>query len=236
MTELTAEQLTGRDESHLEFRDGRGLTPACWEAFDALQADAREAGFDLQVASAFRSFDRQRLIFNGKATGERTVHDDRGAPIDILSLPEVEQLHAILRFSALPGASRHHWGTDLDVFDAAACPPGYQVQLTPEEVVPEGIFGPLHAWLDQRMAAGEAHGFFRPYDADRGGVAVERWHLSFAPQSAGCEQRLSESMLAQTLADCELALADSVQAELPDLYQRYVRTVSPPPDACAGSD
>ena len=236
MTELSAAQLTGRDENHLEFRDGRGLTPECWQAFDALQADARAAGFDLQVASAFRSFERQRLIFNGKATGELEVHDDAGARIDMSTLSAQQQLHAILRFSALPGASRHHWGTDLDVFDAAACLAGYRVQLTPEEVAPEGIFGPLHAWLDERMAAGRAHGFFRPYDQDRGGVAVERWHLSFAPQSGACERLFSEQVLAEALDACDLALADEVRAALPDLYQRYVRAISPTPGACAGSE
>ena len=103
------------------------------------------------------------------------------------SLSAEQQLHAILRFSAIPGTSRHHWGTDLDVFDAAALPQDYQLQLSPQEVAPGGMFDPLHCWLDQRMAAGEVHGFFRPYGQDRGGVAPERWHLSYAPMAAGCE-------------------------------------------------
>ena len=38
-----------------------------------------------------------------------------------------------MRWSAIPGSSRHHWGTDLDVYDAAAVTPDYQVQLTPQE-------------------------------------------------------------------------------------------------------
>ena len=59
MAEWTAAQLTGRDDSHLVFRDGLGLTPACWQAFDALCDDARDAGFDLEVASAHRGFDRR---------------------------------------------------------------------------------------------------------------------------------------------------------------------------------
>ncbi|MCZ8486094.1 D-alanyl-D-alanine carboxypeptidase family protein [Vibrio lentus] len=29
---------------------------------------------------------------------------------------EQQKLSAILRWSALPGASRHHWGCDFDVF------------------------------------------------------------------------------------------------------------------------
>ena len=33
-------------------------------------------------------------------------------------------IETILLWSALPGGSRHHWGTDVDVFDAAAVAPG----------------------------------------------------------------------------------------------------------------
>ena len=43
------------------------------------------------------------------------------------------------------------------------------------EVARGGVFDSLHSWLDARMAAGESHGFYRPYARDRGGVAPERW-------------------------------------------------------------
>ncbi|MFN2168980.1 MAG: M15 family metallopeptidase, partial [Anaerolineae bacterium] len=132
------------------------------------------AGFELAIASSFRSFERQRAIWNAKACGARPVHDDVGCAIDMARLDPAQQLRAILRFSALPGASRHHWGTDLDVYDAAAVAPGYQLRLSPEEVADEGVFGPLHRWLDGRMAAGRSHGFYRPYGVDRGGVAGDR--------------------------------------------------------------
>jgi LAS superfamily LD-carboxypeptidase LdcB len=227
---LTAEQLTGRDEAHLEWEDGIGLVPQCRVAFTALQARAREVGFDLQVASGFRSFERQLAIWNAKASGDRPVHDDENRPVDMQALGEEARIHAILRYSALPGTSRHHWGSDLDVYDAAAMPKGYRLQLTPEEVAEQGMFGPLHAWLDGQMAAGEAEGFYRPYDVDRGGVAVERWHLSYAPCAAGCESGLSEELLAEVLGSCRLVLGDRVLAELPALFRRYVREVSPVPD------
>ncbi len=42
----------------------------------------------------------------------------------LASSAEAERVAAILVWSALPGASRHHWGTDCDVIDAAALPPG----------------------------------------------------------------------------------------------------------------
>lgn len=228
---LTPAQLTGRDESHIEWHGATGLAPECWRAFEALQARAAEAGFDLQVASGYRSFDRQRMIWNAKAAGERTVYDDDNCPVPMNELDDMGKVCAILRFSALPGASRHHWGTDLDVFDAAAVPADYQLQLSPQEVAEDGIFGPLHAWLDERIAAGDAEGFYRPYDVDRGGVAVERWHLSYAPLASRCEPLLSDRDLAEAISAAGLVLADPVLAALPELFRRFVLAVSSPPVA-----
>jgi LAS superfamily LD-carboxypeptidase LdcB len=222
---LTIEQLTGRDDTCLVPVGGNHrLQVDTAAALARLQADAREAGFELAIASSYRSFDRQRLIWNAKATGERVVHDDAGTPIEILALPEAQRLHAILRFSALPGTSRHHWGTDLDIYDAAAVPAGYAVQLTPAEVATHGPFDALHCWLDARMAANASHGFFRPYAKDRGGVAPERWHLSFAPLARELDGRVTAEALYECW-DCDaepLVLRRWVEAELPALLGRYV--------------
>ena len=119
--QLNPRQLTGREETHLvELPSGHRLQAAAATAFTALQRDARAAGFDLAIASSFRSYSRQLAIWNGKAGGLRKVHDDAGHEVDINALAAPERLRAILRFSAIPGTSRHHWGTDLDVYDAAA--------------------------------------------------------------------------------------------------------------------
>jgi LAS superfamily LD-carboxypeptidase LdcB len=227
---LTAAQLTGRDDSHLvELPCGQRLHPAAAHAFDCLRTDAQEAGFELAIASSFRSFDRQLAIFNGKASGQRPVHDDRGEPIEAMALSSLDRLHAILRFSALPGGSRHHWGTDLDVFDAAALPKDYRVQLTPAEVAPGGLFDPLHKWLDERMARGMSHGFHRPYAVDRGGVACERWHLSYAPQSSACDRQWSPALLLQAWSGVELLLREEIEANLESLLARYIEV---PGDWC----
>lgn len=231
---LTPRQLTGLDDSHLvTLPDGHRLQREVAQAFAALQADARTAGFALAIASSFRSFERQLTIWNGKASGARAVHDDAGRAVPMAELAPLEQLHAILRFSAIPGTSRHHWGTDLDVFDAAALPPQYQLQLSPQEVAPGGLFDPLHRWLDERMAAGASHGFYRPYDEDRGGVARERWHLSYAPLAVRCAQQCEPALLAACW-DCdtgteELLLRAEIAAHWPHLLARYVQV---PQDWC----
>jgi LAS superfamily LD-carboxypeptidase LdcB len=131
-----------------------------------------------------------------------------------------------MRYSALPGTSRHHWGTDLDIYDAAALGERQAVQLVPEEVAPGGVFDPLHCWLDERMAAGRSHGFFRPYGVDRGGVAPERWHLSYAPLALECDRQFSADLL-RACWDRELSrdgmlLSEEVDSALQEILQRYV--------------
>ena len=231
---LNPRQLTGLDETHLVIlADGHRLQREVARAFTALQSDARNAGFELSIASSFRPFYRQLAIWNGKAAGTRPIHDDQGHPISIERLSRMEQLHAILRYSAMPGASRHHWGTDLDVYDSAAVPSEYPLQLSPDEVATGGVFDGLHCWLDARLAAGESHGFFRPYGKDRGGVAPERWHLSYAPLSVACAAQFNSA----TLAFCwgcdevkeEMLLKTEVDADLPQILAQYVAV---PEDWC----
>ncbi len=234
LDQLNSRQLTGLDESHLvTMPDGHRLRAAAAQAFAALQADARQAGFELAIASSFRPFSRQLAIWNAKASGLRPVLDDHNCPVAMAQLSPAQRLHAILRFSALPGTSRHHWGTDLDVYDAAAVAPDYRVQLSLQEVAVGGVFDPLHNWLDSRMAAGESHGFYRPYDKDRGGVAPERWHLSYAPLSIACAAQFRSEMLA-TCWDCEegvegILLREEIEADLQHIMSRYVTV---PQDWC----
>ncbi len=233
---MTPDQLTGRDESGLvEVAPGRSMLPEAARALARLQQRAAAAGFELAVASAFRSFARQCAIWNGKASGQRPLHDDTGKMLDCADLSVEQRLHAILRFSALPGASRHHWGTDLDVYDAAAVDSSYAVQLTPEEVAPGGVFDAFHCWLDDLMLRDDAEGFQRPYNTDRGGVACERWHLSYVPLARGFEQALSPQQVVaawDTLSE-PLALECELREQIEPLFQRYVAL---PRDWCPRSE
>ena len=221
-TTLSVQQLTGQDESHLVTTVcGHQLQAQTAAAFAALQRDALAAGFDLAIASSFRSFERQCAIWNGKASGARPVYGDGGDTVALSELAPRDQVHAIMRFSALPGTSRHHWGSDLDVFDAAAVPEGYQLQLSLAEVAPGGMFDPLHCWLDERMACDQSYGFFRPYSSDAGGVAPERWHLSHAPSALLCESAFNAEVLQAVLSARGIALWLPVRDHLDELLQRY---------------
>ena len=187
-----------------------------------LRTAARVAGFDLSVLSGFRSFEEQLSIWNRKASGKLAVLASDASPLDITTLSDRELVFAILRWSALPGASRHHWGTDVDIYDMAARPVGYEIQLVPAEVESGGMFAPLHEWLDGRIANKTASGFFRPYDIDRNGVAPERWHLSYAPLAAEYTQTLTRELLAQTIQQADMRLKDVVLEQLDTIYERFV--------------
>jgi LAS superfamily LD-carboxypeptidase LdcB len=224
--------LVGQSDSHLcsladEGSFGARIHYDAAEAFIELRTAAQTAGFDLAVLSGFRSFEQQLSIWNRKATGLLAVLDSNARPLDIASLSEEELVFSILRWSALPGASRHHWGTDVDVFDMAAKPEGYEVELIPEEVDAGGMFGPLHAWLDERIGTGTAFGFYRPYDVDRRGVAPERWHLSYAPLSSLYARMLTPELLRETIEQADMRLKDVVMTRLTVIFDRFVANTNP---------
>lgn len=207
-------------------RVGARIHTEAVEPFARLRAAAAREGFELTILSGYRGFEQQLSIWNRKARGELAVLDSTARPLDIATLAPEELAFAILRWSALPGASRHHWGTDIDVYDAAAKPRDYEVELIPAEVERGGMFAPLHEWLDTRMADGTAFGFYRPYDADRGGVAPERWHLSYAPVAAVYTRLLTPELLRRTIAAADMLLKDAVLAHLEDIYERFVINVN----------
>jgi LAS superfamily LD-carboxypeptidase LdcB len=229
---MIAANVVGQDESHLcSLVDAEWLTAsvhrAVVEPFRALDAEAARAGFDVAILSGFRSFDRQLSIWNRKARGELPVLDDNARPLDIATLSERDLVFSILRWSALPGASRHHWGTDIDVYDAAARPAGYEIELIPSEYEGEGVFAPFSAWLDECIANGTSFGFFRPYDRDRQGVAPERWHLSHAPVASMFARMLSKQLLRQTIESADLMLKDVVLENLDEIFDRFVTNTNP---------
>lgn len=221
---MTQEQLLGLDESHL-ILVGRGphrLTAATAAAFNDMQVAAAYEGFNLQAASSWRSFERQLAIWNGKWRGERPLLDANSQPIDALQLGDEERLHAILRWSALPGTSRHHWGTDLDIYDPDCLPADTKLALEPWEYEAGGWFADLSEWLSEHMSD---FGFFLPYAKPVGaesGVAYEPWHISFSLESD--EQRLDPAALALCLQQADIEGKSTILANLDEILARYVTT------------
>lgn len=213
--------ITGKSQQHLILDEESNLLvhQEAYASLKTMREEAVSAGFSLKIASAFRSFDQQLKIWNAKAQGLRPLLDSNGIVLDYNTLSPTEIVYAILRWSALPGASRHHWGSDIDVYDSSRIPEGYKVQLVPQESAPGGVFADFHLWLDDNL---KYFNFFRPYAHDLSGVAPEKWHLSYAPVSNEYQQALTYDLLEETIASADIELKHIILKELPEIYQRFV--------------
>jgi LAS superfamily LD-carboxypeptidase LdcB len=221
------DELTGQTRTHI----AAVADPACLlhahvvAPFLNLRRAALDEGIDLVAESSFRDFARQLAIWNGKFSGERPMLDASGAKLDAAALTARERIDAILLWSALPGASRHHWGTDLDLVDRRVSEAGYQIKLTRQEFAPGGPFAKLDLWLTQHAPR---FGFFRPFRGVRSGVQPEPWHFSFAPIAEKARQRLSPQVLRTVIAAAPLLGKDVVLEHLDELHARYVATIDLP--------
>lgn len=216
-----ASELAGLRETQLVDYQGQRLRPEVLRPLEELQQEAHSAGFEFTIASSYRSFHRQQCIWDQKAQGLRPLLSDAGDPLCYEQLNTEQVLWAILRWSALPGSSRHHWGTDFDVYDARALGPGQTLQLTVAETVGNGPFAEFHRWLDTRLALPNCP-FFRPYTRPLGGVAPEPWHLSYAPVAAKMQRQLGLTQLRNIVAASDIALKDKVLEHIEDIFARFV--------------
>lgn len=213
-------QLTGRESKDMATWDTEHQIPLLEPVKKALkemrEAAADEAGVELGIVSGFRDYERQLAIWNAKARGERKLLDRSEKPIDFHNASQEEVLRSILVWSAIPGASRHHWGTEVDIFDAKIKSKA-NVNLTIEES--ESDFEKLYAWLDKNI---HRFPFHRPYQEDLGGVAREPWHLSYSPLSRQLELEYTLDVFEQNVAESQMLLKELIQEDLEQIFKQYV--------------
>jgi LAS superfamily LD-carboxypeptidase LdcB len=223
--EVTKNRIYGLDEKGLiPYSESILLSPKTLSEFKRLQEKAEDQGIQLEIVSGFRSFNRQLLIWNNKAKGERPLLDENGDQLDFSSLSPIEIVHAILRWSALPGGSRHHWGTDFDVYDAKAITKD-ELQLIPSEYEPGGDCEKLGEFLNQELSQKDC-AFFRPYSLDLGGVGVEPWHLSFKEESKSFLSSLDIQTHKEILKDVPIVHKDIVLSHLDEIYATYILNIT----------
>ena len=220
-------ELTGRARTHVvELAEPRCvLHYEAAASFLAMKDAAAAEGIDLIPRSSFRDFDTQLRIWNEKWCGQRPLYDRQGRSLVRADIADAEAVDVILCWSAVPGGSRHHWGSDVDVIDVARLQPGEAIELMPEHYWPGGVFEGLSAWLDVHM---HRFGFFRPYRVDRGGVSPEPWHLSYGPVSLPALESLSLSMLRHVLEGSGILGKPHVLARLPEIYTRFLLAIDGP--------
>ena len=106
MTNITSGVLHGLTEEHLTDitinERTYKLTPETAAAFLEMRRAALSDGINLSIASSFRDFARQKMIFENKMTGKRPVLDRNERPIDISGMDPKDLIRAILFFSAVP--------------------------------------------------------------------------------------------------------------------------------------
>jgi len=224
MTELLNEaQLTGQNDSHITWLDERtGIHQLALPAWQAMSKEASLAGFELKIASGYRNFPRQLSIWDRKFSGKLAIKNEQGEILDIDKMTEQEIVQAILYFSALPGASRHHWGCDFDIYAANLLPVNQQLQLEPWEFYENGPFDSLSRWLSKNASRFD---FYFPYDKFRGGVAVEPWHLSYWPIAQQGEKLLTIDCIQSVLSKIKISGKNEIMRQLPKIYQNYIKNV-----------
>ena len=216
---ITAANWLGIDDSHITpISDNLGLMAETYQAFQRMQKKARQDAIDMQIVSGYRSFDRQLAIWQMKWDGQRPLYSINSKRLNYTDLSETERLHAILTWSALPGASRHHWGTDFDVYDQKSVQTsGHKFALITPEYEKNGVCYELACWLADNA---EQFGFTRPYRHYNGGVAPEPWHLSYQPLASKILQALDLDVLKQQLQNTRIGGKDLILADLKSLFIR----------------
>lgn len=213
----------GLIDDHITWHDDVGLHLEVIGPWQQLVAAARKAGFDLALASGFRSFERQQHIWNAKMCGVRPVLDDHGCAVDIATLSSLEKIKRVMRWSALPGTSRHHWGTDIDIYDRASVPDDYCLQLVAEEYTDNGPFTPMSQWLKDYLQKDDSPAFIFPYMEDNNGIMPEPWHLSYLPVAKQYQKMWSLELLQNHLYESDVLEKETILSSIDLLYEQFIK-------------
>jgi zinc D-Ala-D-Ala carboxypeptidase len=179
---------------------GLYLRKEVYNAFKIMYDSAKYDGINLNIISATRNFDSQKSIWEGKFLGG--TYNKGNDPATAKN---------ILKYSSMPGTSRHHWGTDIDIFS---------VQLAPFET-PAGK--KLYNWLNENAGR---YGFCQPYTAKdslrKTGYEEEKWHWSFYPVSSKMLADYDSLITYEDISDFK----GSETAKDLDVINNYVNSVN----------
>lgn len=166
--ELPYDELIGKGNPKL-FGDHYKLRKDAHLAFIKMKAEALNEGINIQVVSSYRDFNHQNRIW----TRKYNKFTKQG-------LTPENAIKKIIEYSTIPGTSRHHWGTDLDIIDGNSNQPKHV--LNEEHFHGNGPFCKLKEWMDINA---NMFGFYLVYtdNANRKGFKYEPWHYTYKPLS-----------------------------------------------------
>jgi zinc D-Ala-D-Ala carboxypeptidase len=172
-------------------------------AFEKMWMAAQRDGVYLTIVSATRNFDRQTEIWNAK-----------WQKLSAKRMTGPEKAKNILLYSAMPGCSRHHWGTDLDLNS-----------LNNSDFSEGAKWNKTYTWLAENAST---YGFCQVYSARSTGRATgyeeERWHWSYTPLA---KILLADYLSLVTLADLQGFQGAEHAREL-QVIENYVQGIAAP--------
>jgi LAS superfamily LD-carboxypeptidase LdcB len=185
-SKYTRDQLVGKGNPDLSGTDFK-MHPDAYIQFLEMKSAAEKENISIEVVSAYRSFERQKMIFENKFLKYTQA-----------GLDPVEAIDKIIEYSTIPGTSRHHWGTDIDIIDANA--PRPENVLEPSHFHGTGPYCELKEWLNENA---NNYDFYEVYtdDPNRKGFKYEPWHFSFAPVSKEMLQSYKELDIKEILIE-----------------------------------
>ena len=179
------------------------LIPPVYEAYKKMYEAALADSVKLIIISGHRTFVEQVYEWQLRWNNPRT---------DIEFADDVEKAKYVLQYRSMPGTTRHHWGTDIDLnsFELAY----YQTE--------EGIN--IYNWLKKNAAS---YGFFQPYTAvdekRPKGYKEEKWHWSYKPLSRLMLVKYIELMTIDDITGFE---GDTAAKRLP-IMSEWVSGINP---------
>ena len=148
-------------------RTGRYLHKETYEAFLKMYNAAKAQGIELTIVSATRNFAAQKSIWEAKWNGQRKVS---GMDLSKEIPNPKERALKILEYSSMPGTSRHHWGTDIDLNDLE------------NSYFESGEGLKVYNWLVENAPGFGFCQTYSPKDEHRpNGYNEEKWHWSYLP-------------------------------------------------------
>ncbi len=208
------EELMGRTDLEL-FGKGINLRKEAHDAFVAMQKGAQAEGFNIKMVSSYRSYARQKAIWERKYV--KYTDQEGMEPLDAMA--------KIIEYSTIPGTSRHHWGTDIDIIDANAKVSGDV--LVPSKFEEGGPFEGLKQWLDK---CANDYGFYLVYTDNyfRKGFKYEPWHYSYAPISKPMLKQYRKLNLLKILSEADvLGAKHYTRAFLMDYIHHNILDINP---------
>jgi len=179
------------------------------DAFSRMEEAAKIDGVNLKIASATRNFDYQKKLWENKWTGYTLAS---GQDLSKTTPDSAERFAKILEWSAVPGTSRHHWGTDVDLNNAN---PEYFNTSSGKKV---------YEWL---VVNAPIFGFCQTYteqsERNYTGYEEEKWHWSYMPLARTFLQEYKDLVKE---SDISGFLGDEYVSDF-NLIDDYVLNISP---------